>query len=41
MVGLGRAYKNSGSSSAGVKSPRVDDDDVGESRESDGENGEP
>ena len=41
MVGLGRAYKNSGSSSAGVKSPGVDNDDVGEGRESDGENGEP
>ena len=41
MVGLRRAYKDSGPSSAGVKSPGVDDDNVGEGRESDGENGKP
>ena len=39
MVGLGRAYKSSGSSSAGVKSPGVDAD-AGEGRDCDGENGE-
>jgi len=41
MVGLMRAYKDSGSSSAGIKNPGVNDNDVGEGRESDGENGEP
>jgi hypothetical protein len=41
MIGLGRAYKDSGSSSAGVRSPGVDDNDVVEGKKSDGENGEP
>ena len=39
MVGLGRAYKSSGSNSAGVKSVGVDAD-AGEGTDCEGGNGE-
>jgi len=39
MIGLGRAYKDS--SSAGVKSPGVNNNNVVEGKKSDGQNGEP
>ena len=41
MIGLGRVYKDSDSSTTGVRSPGVDDNDVVEGKKSDGENGEP
>ena len=40
MIGLGRAYKDSGSSSVGIRSPCVDDNDVVKGKKGDGENGE-